>query len=165
MREAMVSHGVQTEDVVAAVISNSVDAMVICLAALSIGAIWSSASCELGTEAIVERFSQVNPKLVFADDAYRYAGKLISLADKMENWSQKLGTKCRALKAVIVVPYCMVDIQLENIWHGKSMVDFLGATQGRELSFEYLPVSQPAFILYSSGTVCFNSLLNLPVLC
>ena len=151
MRDAIVSRGVRTGDIVAAVISNSVDAMVISLAALSIGAIWPSSSCDLGTSAIIERFGQVKPKTVFADGGYIYGGKLILLQDKIQEWSQKLvGGN---LKAVVVIPYCSLAISTGSIYCGETLDKFLASGTGRQLAFSYLPFNQPAFILFSSGTV------------
>jgi acetoacetyl-CoA synthetase len=91
MRNSMLRQGVQRGDVVAAVIANSVDAMVICLAALSIGAVWTSTSCELDVESVIERFSQGQPKVLFADDGYIYGGKLINLRETIREWSCSLG--------------------------------------------------------------------------
>lgn len=154
--DAMVSSGVQVGDRVASVISNSVDAMVICLAALSIGAVWSSASCDLGQDAIVDRFSQISPKIVFADDGYIYAGKLIELEDRISQWSHKLGQDDH-LSSVVVVPYCRLTVDLSRIHKGCSLESFLRRRTGRELAFKYLPFNHPAFILYSSGTVMIQS--------
>ena len=153
MRDAMISHGVEKGDVIAAVISNSVDAMVICLAALSIGAVWSSASCELGVEPIIERFSQVHPKLIFADDGYIYGGKLVNLEERIRKWSHHLGKSSSGLDVVVVVPYCKLAIDMDEISRGKSLSAFLSKGEGRALDFDYLSFSHPAFILYSSGTV------------
>ncbi|KAF2806024.1 acetoacetyl-synthase [Mytilinidion resinicola] len=150
MRDAMISRGVRASDVVAAVISNSVDAFVICLAALSIGALWSSASCELGAEAIVERFGQVKPKLVFADDGYIYGGKLVRLGERIGDWSHRLAGG--NLSGVVIVPYCDLGIDTGSVYRGETMKDFIDGGVGRELDFDYLPFSHPAFILFSSGT-------------
>ncbi|KAI9745063.1 MAG: hypothetical protein M1818_001341 [Claussenomyces sp. TS43310] len=150
-RDAMVNSDIQVGDVVASVISNSVDAIVLCLATLSIGALWSSASCELGVDAIVDRFAQVNPKIIFADDGYIYGGKLIQLEDRISQWSHKLGQTC-GLSTVVVIPYCKVSVKLSRIHTGCSKENFLRRGTGQGLSFKFLPFSHPAFILYSSGT-------------
>lgn len=151
--DALVNSGVQVGDVVGSVISNSVDAMVICLATLSIGALWSSASCDLGQQAIVDRFSQVSPKVIFADDGYVYAGKLTNLGDRTRDWSQRLGKDGCKLSAVVIIPYCNLPVDFSKIYKGCAMGDFLRRGTGKELVFEDLPFSHPAFILYSSGTV------------
>lgn len=152
VHDAMLSLGVQVGDKVASVISNSVDAMVICLAALSIGAVWSSASCDLGQDAIVDRFSQIRPKIVFADDGYIYAGKVIELKDRIRQWAYKLGQDDQ-LSSIVVIPYCQLPIDLSRIRKGCSFESFLRRGTGRVLTFNYLSFNNPAFILYSSGTV------------
>lgn len=163
VRDAMVNSGVQAGDVVASVISNSIDAIVICLAALSIGALWSSASPELGVDAIVDRYAQVSPKLIFADDGYIYAGKLIKLEDRIKGWASKIDKRSDSkLSDVIIIPYCKLSVDASKICRGSSLQNFLLRGTGHELSFADLPFSHPAFILYSSGTVIthFDPLLG-----
>lgn len=152
LRNAMSTYQIQPGDVVAAVISNSVDAMAICLAALSLGALWSSASCELGSQSIVERFSQSKPKIVFADDGYRYGGKLIQLGERIKEWSRNLAGG-GGIKAVVVVPYCNLELNVDGIDHGRTMADFVAGGKSQGLLFQSLPFNHPAFVLYSSGTV------------
>lgn len=152
-RSAIIKSGVVAGDVVAAIISNSVDAIVLALAALSIGAIWSSSSNDMGVAGIVDRYSQVDPKLVFADDGYIYAGKTINLEKRIADWSHKLGSSCNKLSDIVVIPYCNLKPDLSNIHHGRTLNDFLARDSGEKLSFELVPFSHPAFILYSSGTV------------
>jgi acetoacetyl-CoA synthetase len=157
IRSAMVNSGVVKNDVVAAVISNSVDAMAICLAALSLGAVWSSSSCDLGTTGIIDRYRQISPKLVFADDGYTYAGKTIKLGDRIVDWSHRLDCD-QTLKNVVLVPYCNVPVAFEEIHRGCTMQSFLQRDTGEQLDFKLVPFSHPAFILFSSGTV--SSLAN-----
>jgi acetoacetyl-CoA synthetase len=158
----MVKSGVQEGDVIAAVMSNSVDTMVFCLAALSIGAIWSAASCEMGVEAIVDRYFQVKPKIIFADDGYVYAGKLNKLEDRIKQWSQVLGGKIDSLVNVVVIPYCKLPIEYSKVYRGISFEQFLKRDGGEELKFQFFPFTQPAFILYSSGTVSNLALSLIP---
>ena len=152
----MISSGVQSGDVVAAVVSNSVYSFVLCLACLAVGAVWSSASCDLGANAILDRFSQVNPKLVFTDDGYVYAGKRIKLENKTVKWAQELGKCAPALSDVVVLPYSGTNVDISLIHRGIAYEDFLRRGVGRALEFEMLPFSHPAFILYSSGTVGYD---------
>jgi acetoacetyl-CoA synthetase len=160
VRDALESSGIQDGDVVAAVMSNSVDTIVICLATLSLGAIWSSSSPDLGSDAIVDRFGQVSPKIVFADDGYIYAGKRINLADRISKWSHLVGGFSNGLRNVVVVPYCNMASNSSDIYRGCTWESFLGRGRERGLSFSLVPFSHPAFILYSSGTVsCRHSIL------
>ncbi|KAJ4307672.1 hypothetical protein N0V84_012567 [Fusarium piperis] len=152
VRGAMINSGVVAGDVVGAIISNSVDAMAIALATLSIGAVWSSSSCDLGVAGIVDRYSQVSLKLVFADDGYIYAGKKTNLQERIVDWSHQLGKGNDSLAGVVVIPYCGLESDLSRVYRGTSFEDFIGLEKGEELAFESLPFSHPAFILYSSGT-------------
>ncbi|KAH6977418.1 acetoacetyl-synthase [Ilyonectria sp. MPI-CAGE-AT-0026] len=151
-RDAMINSSIVPGDVVAAVISNSVHSIVLCLAALSIGAIWSSSSPDLGPDAIIDRYQQVEPKIIFADDGYIYSGKLIKLGDRIEQWSQALSRGSGTLTDVALIPYCDLDMSTYNIYRGCSYTDFLNRGTGGNLDFSMLPFSHPAFILYSSGT-------------
>ena len=104
--------------VVAAVITNSVEAMVICLAALSIGALWSSSSPDLGPEAICGRYGQIDPKLVFADDSYLYAGKLVKLHPRIEQWSERLGQAGTQLRNVVVIANLGLTTDCSKVYRG-----------------------------------------------
>lgn len=153
IRSAMVNSGVVAGDVVAAVISNSVDAMAISLAALSLGAVWSSSSCDLGTTGITDRYRQVNPKMIFADNGYVYAGKTANLQDRITTWSRELGQATRNLTDVVIVPFTDVSFDVSKVYRGCTLQSFLERDTGDDLKFNVVPFSHPAFILYSSGTV------------
>ncbi|KAK2671447.1 AMP-dependent synthetase/ligase [Fusarium oxysporum f. sp. vasinfectum] len=132
LRSALVNSGVVAGDVIAAVISNSVDAIVICLAALSVGALWSSTSCDMG--------------------GYVYAGKIINLSDRIRQWSSELRERSDMLARVVVIPnpnLNSIPSHQPNIY---TLENFLTADRGDQLLFEIVPFSHPAFILFSSGT-------------
>lgn len=152
--DALVSSGVKPGDKVAVVMSNSVNAIVLSLATLAIGAIWSSASPEQGTQAIVDRYEQLKPKIIFTDDAYVYAGKKVVLQDRIESWSKILTEKNDHLQNVVILPNCGVPMDMSGVTRGISWKEFTQRGNKRELSFLQLPFSHPAFILFSSGTVC-----------
>lgn len=155
LRSALINSGVVAGDVVAAVISNSVDAMVICLAALSIGALWSSTSCDMGAGGIVDRYSQIRPKIIFAEQGYVYAGKTIDLSDRIRHWSRELRERNETFTAqVVLVPNPNIIISPLHDPNSCTFADFSKADRGDQLLFEMLPFSHPAFILFSSGTVC-----------
>ncbi|OAL28310.1 hypothetical protein AYO22_03016 [Fonsecaea multimorphosa] len=156
-RDAMVGSGVGSGDIVAAVISNSVNSIVLCLATLSLGAIWSSTSCDLGPQGIEERYKQTKPKLIFADNAYLYGGKLHTLENSISHWSKEIGENddnayvCD--RNVVILPYVEgISFDLDRIHQGISWDDFIKRGTGRPLAFTMAPFSHPAFILYSSGT-------------
>lgn len=154
-RGAMVASGVVAGDVVAAVVSNSVDAMVLALATLSLGAVWSSSSPDLGSAAIVDRYGQVAPKLVFADDGYTYANKKIDLSSRLAEWSALLGKANggTAIQNTVIIDYSGLKPDINTIYRGCTFEDFLSRDAGAALDFALLPFSHPGFILFSSGTV------------
>ncbi|KAH7142767.1 acetoacetyl-synthase [Dactylonectria estremocensis] len=152
IRSAMVNSGVRRGDVVAAVISNSVHAIAIAMAVLSIGAVWSSTSCDLGVAGIVDRYSQVSPKIVFADDGYVYAGKAVDLASRIRQWSLDLQRQTGKLSDVVVISSCNMEMDVSDVDHECTFEDFLSRDSGHSLEFDMVPFSHPAFILYSSGT-------------
>lgn len=153
VRSALVNSGVGAGDTVAAVISNSADAFVIALATLSLGAIWTSTSCDMGSAGIVDRYSQLSPKIIFTDDGYVYANKSISLTGRIAEWSQKLRHTNKELADVVVIPCSDVETEISKIHHGCTFQSFLERDCGDELAFNFVPFSHPAFILFSSGTV------------
>lgn len=159
VRSALVNSGVKSGDVVAAVISNSVDAFVICLAALSIGAIWSSASCDLGPKAISDRLVQVKPKVVFADNGYKYAGKIIMLHDRIQTWAGELAS-ISEVQNVVLLPTMKKSGPSPKFPKQLALSEFLSGDTGLELKFEKLPFDHPAFILFSSGTVSSHACLG-----
>ena len=153
LRGAMVNSGVKRGDFVAAVISNSVHAISIALATLSIGAVWSSTACDMGVAGIVDRYSQISPKIIFADDGYVYAGKTTSLAERITEWADRLKPHNKKLSNVVIIPSCGVEVNVSDIHRGCTLNHFLSRDTGCRLSFDMVPFSHPAFILYSSGTV------------
>ncbi|KAH7215312.1 hypothetical protein DER44DRAFT_687814 [Fusarium oxysporum] len=152
LRSALVNSGVVAGDVVAAVISNSVDAIVICMAALSVGALWSSTSCDMGVGGIVDRYSQIRPKIIFADQGYVYAQKVIDLSDRIRQWSSKLRERSDMLAPVVVIPNPNLNSIPLHQPNTHTLENFLKADRGDQLLFEIIPFSHPAFILFSSGT-------------
>ncbi|KAG5655235.1 hypothetical protein KAF25_001988, partial [Fusarium avenaceum] len=156
LRSALINSGIVSGDVVAAVISNSVDAIAICLATLSIGAVWSSTSCDMGVSGITDRYAQIQPKIVFADQGYVYAGKTIDLNDRIGQWSRKLRKKSQTLEQVVLIPNAKLKNSCSQHVKSCTMEQFLNGDRGDHLLFELVPFSHPAFILFSSGTVCLT---------
>ncbi len=126
------SLGVTRGDRVAAYVGNTPEAIVAFLATASLGAIWSSTSLEMGLGSVVDRFSQIEPKILFAATSYSYNGKFFdrtSLVSDLEN----------------ALPSLEKTIRL-----GAEFDSLL--TQEAPLEFEAVPFDHPLYILYSSGT-------------
>ncbi len=135
--------GVSQGDRVVAVMPNTANTIIAMLATLSIGAIWSSCSPEFGIAALLDRFSQINPSVLFISDGYKYAGKTFDNSEKIA----LLQTSFPELLALVITPV----IGRSNFM-AKSVFwdDFLRASN--HCTFVQAPFSQPIYIMFSSGT-------------
>ena len=138
--------GVRPEDRVAGLLPNCPEAIVAMLATASIGAIWSSCSPDFGIDGVLDRFGQIEPKILFATDGYFYNGKNIDSRPSVEIIAGKL----HELRALIIVAYRGDESDLRAFPDAISFHDISG--DDAELVFEPLPFSHPLYILYSSGT-------------
>lgn len=147
---AMVASGVTVGDRIAAVISNRLETITICLAALSIGAIWSSSSPDMGVEGILSRLRQIQPKFVFCESETMYNGKRRELLRKHCRWTEALSADARLEGVIVIQEQSTIYTQTPNKM--MSWDQFLARDTGRPLQFKQLPFNHPAFIVYSSGT-------------
>ena len=149
---ALRAMGVVKGDRVAAYLPNIPATVVFMLAAASIGAIFSSASPDFGVQGVVDRFGQIEPKLLVACDGYWYNGKLIDCLGKL----REIAARLPSLERVVVVPYAggAGDGEgLAGIRKGVTLAAFLAPFLAqRKVRFERLPFDHPLYIMYSSGT-------------
>ena len=167
---ALQSTGVGPGDRVVGYLPNIVDTVVAMLAATSLGAVWSSCSPDFGVQAVTDRFGQINPKVCFFAESFRYAGKTIDLTSRMREIMERLPS----VEHWISVPYARLTgpvkthagigvgwnefigtqlSALETKSGGKKVGDtfVLDHTSGAQL-FGKLPFNHPLYIMYSSGT-------------
>jgi len=135
--------GVGRGDRVAAYLPNVPEAIIGLLATASLGAVWSSSAPEFGTRSVVDRFSQIAPRVLLAVDGYRYGHKAIERRRELAAIRQALPS----LTATVLLPYLHPRERVDDVvtW------DELRAEPG-ELRFEPVPFDHPLYILYSSGT-------------
>ncbi|XP_054095076.2 acetoacetyl-CoA synthetase isoform X4 [Callithrix jacchus] len=150
---AMRKMGVKKGDRVVGYLPNSEHAVEAMLAAASIGAIWSSTSPDFGVNGVLDRFSQIQPKLIFSVEAVVYNGKEHNHMEKLQQVVKGLPD----LKKVVVIPYVSSreKIDISKIPNSVFLDDFLAtgpSEQAPQLEFEQLPFSHPLFIMFSSGT-------------
>ncbi|MCM2290611.1 MAG: acetoacetate--CoA ligase [Sulfuritalea sp.] len=148
---ALRAMGVVKGDRVAAYLPNLPATVVAMLATASIGAIFSSASPDFGVQGVLDRFGQIEPKVLFACDGYWYNGKVIDCLGKVAG----IAARMPSLERVVVVPYAggAADGGIAGIRNGVSLSDFLAPCVGvTETRFERLPFDHPLYIMYSSGT-------------
>ncbi len=140
--------GVQSGDRIAGFLPNMPITVIAMLATASIGAIWSSCSPDFGIKGVLDRFKQIEPKLLFAVDGYYYNGKKFNYLDKIKQIAKQLPS----LKYVVVNPYISHSIDLTDIPNGISYQHFIDKNKLNGLHFEQLPFDHPLHIMYSSGT-------------
>ncbi len=149
MAAAFTGAGVEIGDRIAAWLPNMPEALIGMLAAASIGAIFSSCSPDFGVEGVVDRFGQIQPKILIAADGYFYNGKTVPLLQKLGQIVERLPT----LEKVLVVPYAGQLDGLGEIPKAQWIADFLRPhSDTTEITFRRLPFDHPLYILYSSGT-------------
>jgi len=148
MAHALQEAGVVTGDRVAGFMPNTPEAVIAMLASASIGAIWSSSSPDFGIKGVLDRFSQIKPKVLFAANGYFYNGKTFNSLEKLESILNELP----GVEKVVVVPFTEEKADISTIHNGIHYEDFISAVDVPELVFEQLPFDHPLYIMYSSGT-------------
>jgi acetoacetyl-CoA synthetase len=145
---ALHAMGVERGDRIVAYLPNVPEAVVAFLATASIGAVWSSGSPDFGAGSIVDRFKQIEPKVLFAVDGYRYGGKDYDRTEVVA----KLQGEIPTLEKTVVLPYLNDEPDLGSLDNAVLWEEVLGSQEGAELHFEQVPFDHPLWVLYSSGT-------------
>ncbi|MCK4477093.1 acetoacetate--CoA ligase [Candidatus Bathyarchaeota archaeon] len=140
--------GVAIGDRVAAYMSNLMETAIAMLAVTSIGAIWSSCGTELGPKAVLDRFGQIEPKVLFTTDGYYYKGKKFSVLLNAAEVTKGISS----LKKTVVIPYTEEKPDISSISNSVLFNEFISQGDQREIQFEQLPFDHPAYIMFSSGT-------------
>ena len=147
LARALRAEGVGVGDRVAGYLPNIPETVIAMLATNSLGAVWSSCSPDFGEQGVLDRFGQIEPKVLITVDGYRYGGKALDIRDKVKAVRAGLPT----LRRVLVVPFLDPNIEPGFVEDGLRWQDVAPATSA-PLSFEQLPFDHPLFVLYSSGT-------------
>jgi acetoacetyl-CoA synthetase len=143
---ALRNMGVQKGDRVAGFIPNMPEAIIAMLATSSIGAIWSSSSPDFGIKGVLDRFSQIEPKVVIAADGYYFKGKSFDSLERLNG----ILTDLPSVEKVVVIKY-INEGKISHIPNAIWWDDFSQSTV-HKLIFEQLPFDHPVYIMYSSGT-------------
>ena len=146
LARSMREMGIVKNDRVVGFMPNIPETIITMLATASIGAIWSSCSPDFGIKGVLDRFQQIEPKLIFAADGYLYNGKTIDCLSKLKN----ILTYLPSIKKTIIVPFTG-DSNTNVIKNSMLWNDFLHKDSGN-IIFEQLPFDHPLYIMYSSGT-------------
>ena len=146
---ALRSAGVVAGDRIAGVMPNIPEAVIAMLAAASIGAVWTSCSPDFGVQGVLDRFGQVEPRVLVATDGYRYAGKAIDLRARLAQVVSSLPS----VERVVVIPQLHDGTSaIEGVERAVSWEDFLAPVRGARPAFERLAFNHPLYVMYSSGT-------------
>ncbi len=150
LADALRRQGVTVGDRVAGFLPNLPETIVAMLATTSLGAIWSSCSPDFGLEGILDRFGQIEPKVLLAADAYLYNGREHDCLTRVRHVAEQIGSITRT----VVIPYRSPAPDLVGFKNGVLWDDFLapGGSSTPAIDFAQLPFDHPLYILYSSGT-------------
>lgn len=145
VRAFLIEQGIEKGDRVAAYIPNIPDAIILFLAVNSLGAVWSCCSPDFGVRTVIDRFSQIEPKILFAATGYVYNGKTHSRTEEIKQIKEQLST----LQNTVLIPYAANEGVDEKKWtHWDEIIE----NKNSELSFEPVDFNHPIWVLYSSGT-------------
>lgn len=140
-------NGIVAGDRVAAYIPNIPQATKAMLATISLGAVWSSCSPDFGSGSVLDRFRQIEPRILIVADGYQYNGKSFDKMDVVKEISESLPS----VEKVIVIPYLNKEPEINRIKNSVLWEEVI-QSQSRELTFTPVPFSHPIWILYTSGT-------------
>jgi len=156
-RQALAAAGVTAGDRVAALLPNMPESIVAVLATASLGAVWSSCSPDFGVEGVLDRFGQIEPKVLIACDGYYYNGKPIAIADKLARIAGRLPT----VTTIIIAAYLGQDKDVvaglnasaaDGRQRAQTWTDCVSLRPAEALAFARQPFAHPLYIMFSSGT-------------
>ncbi len=148
MAQALAAAGVSKGDRVAGFMPNMPQAMIAMLAAASLGAIWSSSSPDFGIKGVLDRFGQIEPKVLVTADGYFYNGKSFDSLERVGDILQQLPM----VKKVVVVNYISTEPDLAKVPNAVSWEAFVAPYSPAEIDFVQVPAEHPLYVMYSSGT-------------
>jgi acetoacetyl-CoA synthetase len=148
VQQALAAAGVKEGDRVAAFMPNMPETVIAMLATASLGATFTSCSPDFGVQGVVDRFGQVEPKVLFCCDGYHYNGKTIDTLPRIAEIMKQLPT----VKRVVVVPYIADKPDVSLVPHASRLADFIAPFKAGDIAFNRVPFNHPLYILYSSGT-------------
>jgi acetoacetyl-CoA synthetase len=146
--QALRAMGVVAGDRVAGYLPNMPEPIIAMLAAASIGAAWSSCSPDFGVQGVIDRFGQIEPKVLFAVDGYHYNGKTHDCLAKL----REIAPRLPSVQRTVVIPYAGGKPSLDGVKTAQLWDDFVAPYKAGPIDFAQLPFDQPLYILYSSGT-------------
>jgi acetoacetyl-CoA synthetase len=145
---ALKEAGIRAGDRVAAFVPNMPEAIVAALGAAAVGAVWSSCSPDFGVQGVVDRFGQIEPRVLISADGYFYAGRVHDSLERLAEIRRLLPT----VETTVVIPYVTEEPDVSAIDGAVLWPSFLASANVGGSGFERFPFNHPLYILYSSGT-------------
>jgi acetoacetyl-CoA synthetase len=146
--QALAQLGLRAGDRVAAFMPNLPETCMFALAALSQGIVWSSCSPDFGVEGVIDRFGQIEPKLLFVADGYLYNGQRHDVLERVREIAERLP----GLRKVVVVPHLEPKPDIGDIPKAVLLEDWLRRHTPADIDWAQLPFDHPVYILFTSGT-------------
>ncbi|WP_028880232.1 acetoacetate--CoA ligase [Terasakiella pusilla] len=146
--QALRAQGITKGDRVCAFMPNMPETIMAMLAVTSIGAIWSSTSPDFGANGVLDRFGQIEPKILIAVEGYHYNGKSHDCLEKV----QAVVDQIPSLEKTIIVPYTRENPDITGIKNAVLLDDYVAGFEPDEIEYEYVEFNHPLYIMFSSGT-------------
>jgi acetoacetyl-CoA synthetase len=146
--QALVALGLRAGDRAAAFIPNVPEAGMLATAAISQGIVWSSCSPDFGVDGVLDRFGQIEPKILFCADGYRYNGQEHRSLERVAQIVEKLPS----VRKVVVVPHLDPDVDVGDVPKAVRLDEWLRRYTPGDIAYAQLPFNHPLFILFTSGT-------------
>jgi acetoacetyl-CoA synthetase len=145
---ALKEAGIRPGDRVAGFVPNIPEAIVAALGAAALGAVWSSCSPDFGVQGVIDRFGQIQPRVLLSADGYFYGGRVHDSLERLAEIRRLLPT----VETTVVIPYVTEEPDVSAISGGVLWPSFLGSADVSGFEFEPFPFNHPLYVLYSSGT-------------
>lgn len=140
--------GIKPGDRVVGFMPNMPQSIIAMLAAVSMGAVWSSCSPDFGIKGVLDRFGQIKPKVLFTANGYMFKGKPLDSLERIANILKELPS----IEKVVVVPYTERDPDISAVPKSVHYREFKSSKDGLAIEFKQFPFDHPLYIMYSSGT-------------
>jgi len=146
--QAMKEYGVQPGDRVAGYVPNTPETLICALAATSLGAVWSSCSPDFGISGVLDRFQQIEPKILIVADKYLYRGRYHDCLDKVSEIQKALPS----LEKTIVFSYDDTDSDISKLKQAITLKEIYKGYSAKDIDYVQMNFADPLFIMFSSGT-------------
>ncbi|OSQ43186.1 acetoacetate--CoA ligase [Thalassospira alkalitolerans] len=146
--QALRAEGIVKGDRICGYMPNMIETVIAMLATTAIGATWSSASPDFGVQGVVDRFGQIEPKIMITVDGYHYNGKSHDIREKVRDVIDRIDS----IQKVVIVNYAFDGTNTTGIRGGVAYDDFIAPFDARKIAFEQVEFNHPLYVMFSSGT-------------